>query len=275
MGQILEDLETVVVRSLRDSDRIGYFAAFHGWVVKEVQIGLERGYFVDAERVERLHCNFSRRYLEALASYRHGNGLARCWRSAFEAASSKRFLILQHLLLALNAHVNLDLGIAVNRVAPSAARLKEVESDFVRLCRILDGMVGQVQRRIVEISPWIGLLDRMGQRKKGRFVDFSTRAAGKASWKVSKDLSVLNSQQQRELLRTLDGAVMASQRRLEGRKPHVRLAMWLVRRKESSDIRRNIQFFQEGFGTSSGEVIQSLLSHAPARLRTASQASGA
>ncbi|HSR66457.1 MAG TPA: DUF5995 family protein [Acidobacteriota bacterium] len=264
-GQILGKLDQVVQEALRKNDRIGYFAAFNHRLVREVEIAIERGYFVDAERTAALLKALSCRYLDALGSYRQENGLARCWRSAFQATRSKRFIILQHLLLALNAHVNLDLGIAVNRVAPTPARLKEIEEDYRRLRRILQEMVAQVQRRIVVISPWIGLLDRLGQRRKERFILFSTRAAGRAAWKVAKDLSTLNSQQQRELLRSLDGVVLASQRRLEGRKLHVRCALWLIRRKESRDVRANIRFLLEGFGTEPGDAVQSLLSRPGSR----------
>ena len=47
--------------------------------------------------------------------------IAQCWSVAFHAAHRRPPIIFQHLLLGMNAHINLDLGIACAEVAPGPA----------------------------------------------------------------------------------------------------------------------------------------------------------
>ena len=63
---------------------------------------------------------------------------------AFEAATRWRPIILQHLLLGMNAHINLDLGIAAATVAPREA-LPSFQHDFDEINVILTGLIGAVE----------------------------------------------------------------------------------------------------------------------------------
>ena len=40
------------------------------------------------------------------------------WRVAFDAATKSKYLVLQQLLVGMNAHINLDLGIAAAETCP-------------------------------------------------------------------------------------------------------------------------------------------------------------
>ena len=70
------------------------------------------------ERMERLSITFVDRYLAALDGYRAGRTVTKSWELALDTAEARRPIVLQHLLLAINAHVNLDLGIAAAETAP-------------------------------------------------------------------------------------------------------------------------------------------------------------
>jgi len=56
----------------------------------------------------------------------------------------------QHLLLGMNAHINLDLGVAAARVCP-ADQLPNLKNDFDRINLILSDLIGAVQEELAEI----------------------------------------------------------------------------------------------------------------------------
>ena len=61
---------------------------------------------------------FANRYLAAYDAHRTGRTATRACAHSFVVAQQWWPIVLQHLLLGMNAHINLDLGIAAARVAP-------------------------------------------------------------------------------------------------------------------------------------------------------------
>jgi hypothetical protein len=59
--------------------------------------------------MEKLDVTFAGRYLAALESYRAQQNTSRCWIAAFETANKWSPIILQQLLIGMNAHINFDL----------------------------------------------------------------------------------------------------------------------------------------------------------------------
>jgi Family of unknown function (DUF5995) len=74
--------------------------------------------FDSPERMARLGVNFANRYLAAYEGYRSGGAGTQSWKFAMDAAQEWWPIVLQHLLLAMNAHINLDLGIAAAGTSP-------------------------------------------------------------------------------------------------------------------------------------------------------------
>ena len=110
IDEVIEQLDHIIQRSRHNSSRIGFFAILYRQVTARVREGILSGRFQDGARMERLDVAFANRYLEALEQYRLGEQPSRCWLAAFQGASSWRLLVLQHLLLGMNAHINLDLN---------------------------------------------------------------------------------------------------------------------------------------------------------------------
>ena len=102
--------------------------------------------------------------------------MTRSWELALDAAEARRPIVLQHLLLAINAHVNLDLGIAAAETAPGDA-LPSLRRDFDRINEIIASLIAGVRHDLATISPWIGLLDRLGGRHDDEIIRFSMEVA--------------------------------------------------------------------------------------------------
>lgn len=140
--------------------------------------------------MERLDVIFANRYLAALEAHQQRQPASECWRVAFGAAEAWRPLILQHLLLGMNAHINFDLGIAAATLCPGA-QLPGLERDFNEINDILAGLVNQVQDDIESLSPWLWLLDKIGGRTDEVIVNFSINVARNEAWRLAQRLAPL------------------------------------------------------------------------------------
>ncbi len=144
----------------------------------------------------------------------------------------------------MNAHINLDLGIATAKVSPGA-EIATVEKDFNRINGILFNLTNEVQRKIDTLSPWMAVLDWVGGRKDEKFADFSLEVARKGAWMFAKEMANSDPEQGQQSIELRDQVVAELEYLLEGRW-FIRPVIGLVRSFESKDVRRNIQVLRAG-----------------------------
>src|SRR5688572_12747553 len=99
---------------------------------------------------------FAKRYLDELRRFGAGEPTSGCWEEAFGATRRWRAIVRQHLLLGVNAHINLDLGAAAES---SVATLAGLQRAFDLVNGIPFAMLDDVQDRLTPIWPLTGLLD--------------------------------------------------------------------------------------------------------------------
>lgn len=121
IDEVLARLEAVLADAQANGKRTGFFAALYYQMTAAVKKGIEDGLFVDGPRMERLDVLFASRYLDALEAWEAGRPCTAAWKVAFESTRRGSLLILQQLLLGINAHINLDLGIAAVEVMKGRA----------------------------------------------------------------------------------------------------------------------------------------------------------
>ena len=126
IDQVIQQLDDIVDWSLSHNSRLGYFAALYRKVTLKVKEGINTGFFEDGPRMERLDVIFADRYLEAFEQNQKKIPPTRSWQFAFETCKRWWPIVLQHLLLGMNAHINLDLGIAAARTSPGQAGMKRI-----------------------------------------------------------------------------------------------------------------------------------------------------
>lgn len=188
IDDIIRELESAMDRCELQQSCIGYFAALYGCVTVRVRDGIRAGEFEDCPRMERLDVIFARRYLDALALHWEGKPATRSWDVAFRSAAERPLTVAQHLLLGINAHINLDLAIAAAQTAPGTA-LPALRRDFERISDILGEMIEQMQERIARVSPWFRLIDLVGGRRDERLVGFGIRESRRLSWQAAELLA--------------------------------------------------------------------------------------
>ena len=100
-------------------DRRSIFLTLYGVVSSEMRTRVAARAFADPEWVHRYAVAFANLYREALEAYddRRLAEVPKSWRLAFDAAHGGESLVLQDVLLGVNAHVNNDLALALDRVS--------------------------------------------------------------------------------------------------------------------------------------------------------------
>lgn len=237
---VLERLEAVVHETTRARSRAGYFAAMYRKVTLSVGDAVVGGRFDDNDRMARLGRAFAERYLDAYDERQRGGRPTAVWDAAFEACEHWRPIIVQHLLIGMNAHINLDLGIAAATVA-SGSELAGLRGDFDRINDILSDLVEGVMDRIGEVSPWIGFLDRFGGRTDQTVVRFSIGIARRQAWALAVQLAAAPEDEWAGVIASCDSATANLTNRILRPGPILTSGLLLIRLRESSDVPRVIE----------------------------------
>lgn len=103
----------------------------------------------------------------------------------------------------MNAHINLDLGIAAARTRPGDA-VHDLKNDFNKINEILATLVDGVERELAHIWPILGLLDRIAGRTDEALINFSMEKARDHAWKVAEGLAPLEEPEQMWRIDDLD-----------------------------------------------------------------------
>jgi len=109
--EVLVKLDEIIAWSIENKSPIGYFASTYRITTAQVLKYVQQKKFEDNQRMTALDVAFAERYLDAWENYKNNRKCTNSWYIAFEAAKNKKLLILQHIFLGMNAHINLDLGL--------------------------------------------------------------------------------------------------------------------------------------------------------------------
>jgi hypothetical protein len=239
VADVITVLDDVVDWALEQGSPLGYFAALYRDVTIAVRDGIDEGFFDDGDRMARLDVVFANRYLAALDAHRRGAAPTGSWQVAFDAGDAGRAIVLQHLLIGISAHINLDLGIAVAATA-GAAGVAPLRGDFDRINAILAAMTTRSQRALATISPWLGALDTFGGRTDDAVVRFSIEVARRQAWAFATQLDGRSRDEVATAIAGRDAAVVPVGRTVL-RPGWLTPVVWVVRLRESKDVRHNLE----------------------------------
>lgn len=237
IDEVIAQLDAIVAQAIVERDRLGFFAVLYRTVTAAVKEGIAAGQFADGPRMERLDVTFANRYLAAFHAHRTGGSPTAAWRVAFAAGKSTRAVILQHLLLGMNAHINLDLAIAASEVCPGDA-IAGLEGDFNRINTVLASLETGVEREVCSLSPWVDRLDHIDPRAGRVVANFSIDRARACSWAVAQRLAHLDGTARDRAIAAVDADVALLARLID--RPigiGINVNLLLVRLRETWDAR--------------------------------------
>jgi hypothetical protein len=187
IDDVLKVLDSIISRAVVENDTLGYFAALYRQVTFEVKNGIENNFFDDGPRMEKLDVVFAKRYIDAYYSWKDNRPVTQSWKAAFSYCRRNEPIVLQHLLMGMNAHINFDLGIAAAEIS-RGVNIELLKNDFNKINEILSMQVNGVQKNLSVIWPMLKKI----LSKTGKFdnflVDFSMEIARDGAWNFGSQL---------------------------------------------------------------------------------------
>jgi len=224
----IDELRAVAVAA---DDASGYFPAMYARITSEVETAAAAGRFANGPRMEA----FARAFAAWYPPLRHdGAPVPGCWRAAFDVAGDQRLMIVQHLLLGINAHVNHDLPQVVVQSAPPGSDLSDLRADFDAVNTILAESLPMVLRSLGNVSRWVNTAAVFGGR---HLFDFSLQVARRRAWDAAVRMHALDDEGRAEYVVELDRLVRVLAYLVANPGPVSRIGVALGRRCEEHDPR--------------------------------------
>lgn len=178
---VIAQLDDIIARSIAGQSRIGYFATLYRRMTVAVKQGIIANEFQDGKRMEQLAIIFASRYFVAWEAYTEKQPCSNAWQNAFDASLNSDLIVLQHLLLVINTHINLDLCIAAAQCCPGNS-IYSLESDFEKINDIIENQSQLIQDTLCGIWPPLKLLTSISNNQEKAVLNFSIATARKCSW---------------------------------------------------------------------------------------------
>jgi hypothetical protein len=210
---VIDILSYIIAQTERENSALGYFPSLYRNMTIAVQQGIKDGKFANPQRMERLDVNFAQRYLDAYDTYRKGFKPTKAWWVAFEAARQNDITVLQHLLLGINAHINLDLGIAAAQTCPDAA-IDDLQDDFNHINDVIASLLDEMQSDLEKIWFPMKFINRITDKTQESIINFSITIARDEAWKIAKDLAPMTLQKKAIYIHGVDRKVEVLARRI-------------------------------------------------------------
>ena len=179
--EVLEKLDNIIIWAKENKSPAGYFACTYksmkSKILKEVQLKK----FEDNTRMVLFDVDFAERYLIALENYQKLGKCSNSWHITFEATKNKNLLILQHIFLGMNAHINLDLGISAASILPYR-KINPLKNDFEKINTIISSISQNVQDSLNKICYPVELIDKISNGQDNAILDFAINKARETSW---------------------------------------------------------------------------------------------
>ena len=187
IDEVIEALDGIIKQSEDNNDTAGYFAALYRKVTIKVKEGIAKNEFEDGARMEKLDVIFASRYLTAYEAWKKNEPVTASWQKAFNITTDYWPIVLQHLLTGMNAHINLDLGIAAAEVSVNK-NINDLQPDFDKINIILSSLVTKVQNDLASIWPNLKWILQKTKKVDDFLVDFSMQLSRDGAWKFAVSL---------------------------------------------------------------------------------------
>lgn len=239
--EVIERLEQIIAWAKSNESPAGYFAALYYKMTLAVRDAVLRGEFENGSRMEQMDVAFANRYFEAFDTWQAGGTPTQSWKIAFDATREDNLTVMQHLLLGMNAHINLDLGIAAASVRQRDA-IFGLKADFMRINEVIESLTNRTQLQLAQIWLPFGWLDRFLKTEDEGWIGFSIGTARNASWKAAQTLAFAPDRAtEQSIIAGLDQGVAFFAQRIHVPGFWIKMALRLMRFSEKGTVREKIE----------------------------------
>ena len=200
LQDVIEGLRQIESALRGASDRRAIFATAYLNMTEEIAARVGDSRFQDPAWVARYALAFANLYRRALLSYESGDlpAVPKAWRASFEASQQRRVLLLQDLLLGINAHINRDLAFALDEAGIDPERDKR-RADHTAVNDAVRQATDPVQDAITSrYAPALRLLERALGPLDEEITNFSIDKARFTAWISAVALANARDQAERE-----------------------------------------------------------------------------
>lgn len=241
INDVLAELEKIIEWSRQNESPAGYFASVYFLMTDAVKKAILDGAFENGSRMEQLDVRFAKRYVEAFYDWQQGRPVSRSWAAAFDAVSDTNLTALQHILLGINAHINLDLGIAAAQTRPGDA-IFGLRKDFNKINDIIAALTDETQTRLARIWLPFGWLDQWLKTEDEGWINFSIGMARNTAWKAATVLAFTHeTSAEKQVIDELDHIVETIASRIRRPGFWIQNVLYFLRRGEQGSVRERIE----------------------------------
>lgn len=244
LAEVIVKLDNVIDWSVANKSRMGYFAVLYKLMTEAVLAGISKNVFDDGKRMERLDVIFANRYLDAWYAYTRKKPCTNAWCATFDACSSNQLIVLQHLILGINTHINLDLGIAAAETSPGDD-IVHLEKDFNKINDIIIDLSEQIQEALCRVWFPLRFINKLTRNREDAVINFSIKTARQTSWANAMALAQVTGNAKTNYINLIDNSVVAIAKRVINPGIYTSLLLRPVRAMESKDIAHNIRLLQK------------------------------
>jgi len=205
IDEVLSELDSIIDITIKENNFLGIFAYVYRRTTAQIKQAVSEKQFEDNQRMELMDVTFANLYLKAYTDYRVGKPCSESWNAAF-TSRKESITIIQHLMLGMNAHINLDLGIAAAEIA-QGKQLSDLKNDFMKVNQILNDLTNEMQERLSKVSKLMFLLDWLGRNTDELIVGFSMVKAREQAWNLAQLLSFTNENDKKAVIDTSDKVI--------------------------------------------------------------------
>jgi len=243
-SEVLGRLEQIIAWAKLNESPSGYFAALYYKMTLAVRDAVLRGEFENGSRMEQMDVVFAKRYFNAFDQWQAGNTPTNSWRVAFESVKNDNLAVMQHLLLGMNAHINLDLAIAAASVRQRDA-IFGMRYDFMKINQIIQSLTDQTQAQLAKIWLPFFWLDRFLRTEDEGWVGFSVGVARGASWKAAQLLAFAPDRAaEQAIITALDKNVGFFGQKMQNPSFWLQCGLRLMRFSEKGMVREKIEILE-------------------------------
>ena len=190
LDDVVNRLAELEARYAARRDRRVVFLTVYGLMSREMKRRIGLGDFHDNEWVTRYTVAFANLYREAHDKYvDRDRDVPRAWTIAFDTAGHGSALISQDLLLGINAHVNHDLALALDRVSIDPNRDAR-EQDHTAVNEVLRATSDAVSDQVSELyARGLAGVDVLAGTFDEKVSNFSLTVARARAWDAAVALA--------------------------------------------------------------------------------------
>ena len=184
-GELKEDY-------IQEKDHRLVFTYIYLETTKEIKKQINSGVYENPDWIENITVKFANLYVSAIKNYDQNLPLAKSWELSFNVNATKKQYLSTQLLMAMNAHINHDLPLALEKSFYDGYSPIQVRRDFFKMNELFSDLTPRFLNLMYEMEELLGVIP-MNKGLKEYFIFNYIKWMRNGAWENGNDLFTSNS----------------------------------------------------------------------------------